>query len=66
MGDLLVLICHPQHPFADIKNSSSSTLSGQKFIGFGAGTPLPALDRILKDNDVQVQHVMEFDNIETG
>ena len=41
-------------------------LSGQKFIGFEPDIPTrKALDRILKDNDVEVHHVMEFDNIET-
>ena len=42
------------------------TLSGQKFIGFQPDIPTrKALDKILKENNVDVQHVMEFDNIET-
>jgi DNA-binding transcriptional LysR family regulator len=41
-------------------------LSGQKFIGFQPDIPTrKALDKILKENNVDVQHVMEFDNIET-
>jgi DNA-binding transcriptional LysR family regulator len=41
-------------------------LSGQKFIGFEPDIPTrKALDKILKENNVDVQHVMEFDNIET-
>src|SRR3981189_845671 len=32
--DPLVLICHPQHPFARSKSIKLKTLSGQKFIGF--------------------------------
>src|SRR2546423_2082763 len=64
--DPLILICHPQHPFAKQKSIRMKTLSGQKFIGFQPDIPTrKALDRILKDNAVQVQHVMEFDNIET-
>ena len=64
--DPLVLICHPQHPFAKAKNVKLKALSGQKFIGFEPDIPTrKALDRILKDNNVEVQHVMEFDNIET-
>ena len=64
--DPLVLICHPQHPFAKSKHIKLRALSGQKFIGFEPDIPTrKALDRILKDNDVAVQHVMEFDNIET-
>ncbi|MDB6065676.1 MAG: transcriptional regulator, LysR family [Pedosphaera sp.] len=64
--DPLVLICHPQHPLAKSKSVKLKALSGQKFIGFEPDIPTrKALDRILKDNDVEVHHVMEFDNIET-
>jgi DNA-binding transcriptional LysR family regulator len=64
--DPLVLICHPQHALAKNKSVRLKSLSGQKFIGFEPDIPTrKALDRILKDNAVQVQHVMEFDNIET-
>jgi DNA-binding transcriptional LysR family regulator len=62
----LVLICHPRHPIAKNKSIRLKALSGQKFIGFEPDIPTRrALDRILKDHSVQVQHVMEFDNIET-
>src|SRR6059058_5970535 len=64
--DPLVLICHPQHPFAKHKSIKLKSLSGQKFIGFQPDIPTrKALDKILKENNVEVQHVMEFDNIET-
>jgi len=64
--DPLVLICHPQHPFAKAKSVKLKSLAGQKFIGFEPDIPTrKALDRILKESDVEVQHVMEFDNIET-
>src|SRR5205809_5628254 len=64
--DPLVLICHPQHPFARIKSLKLKALAGQKFIGFEPDIPTrKALDKILKDNAVEVQHVMEFDNVET-
>jgi len=64
--DPLVLICHPQHPFAKHKGIKLKSLSGQKFIGFQPDIPTrKALDKILKENNVEVQHVMEFDNIET-
>jgi DNA-binding transcriptional LysR family regulator len=64
--DPLVLICHPQHPFAKMKTVKLKSLSGQKFIGFEPDIPTrKALDRILKESNVEVQHVMEFDNIET-
>jgi len=62
----LVLICHPQHPLAKNKSVKLKALSGQKFIGFEPDIPTrKALDRILREHSVHVQHVMEFDNIET-
>jgi DNA-binding transcriptional LysR family regulator len=64
--DPLVLICHPQHPLARNKSTKLKALNGQKFIGFEPDIPTRrALDRILKEHGVHVQHVMEFDNIET-
>jgi LysR family transcriptional regulator, transcriptional activator of the cysJI operon len=64
--DPLVLICHPQHPLAAQKQVRLKALSGEKFIGFEPDIPTrKALDRILKSHAVSVQHVMEFDNIET-
>ena len=64
--DPLVLICHPQHPFAKNKTVKLKSITGQKFIGFEPDIPTrKALDKILKDTGVDVHHVMEFDNIET-
>ena len=64
--DPLVLICHPQHPFAKNKTLKLKNLTGQNFIGFEPDIPTRrALDKLLKDHAVQVRHVMEFDNIET-
>src|ERR1700690_4392026 len=62
----LVLICHPQHPFSKLKAIKLKQLIGQKFIGFEPDIPTrKALDKILKEYDVSVNNVMEFDNIET-
>lgn len=64
--DALVMICHPSHPFARNKTVKLSQLHGQKFIGFEPDIPTrKAIDKILKENNVEVQTVMEFDNIET-
>src|SRR5437016_10930598 len=64
--DPLVLIVHPQHPFAKNKSIRLKSLTGQKFIGFEPDIPTrKAIDRLLKDSSVQVDHVMEFDNIES-
>ncbi|SPE63290.1 Transcriptional regulator, LysR family [Verrucomicrobia bacterium] len=62
----LVLICHPDHPLAKSQGIRLKALSGQKFIGFQPDTPTrKALDRLLRENQIQVEHVMEFDNVET-
>jgi DNA-binding transcriptional LysR family regulator len=62
----LVLVCHPSHPFAKLKTVRLKALAGQKIIGFEPDIPTrKALDKILKEYDVEVKHVMEFDNVET-
>lgn len=64
--DPLVLICHPQHPFAKQKSIKLKAIADQKFIGFEPDIPTrKAIDKVLKDQSVDVKTVMEFDNIET-
>jgi DNA-binding transcriptional LysR family regulator len=64
--DPLVLVCHPQHPFAKQKMIKLKAIAGQKFVGFEPDIPTrKALDRILREQSVEVNNVMEFDNIET-
>ena len=64
--DPLVLICHPQHPFAKSRTIKMKAIAGQKFIGFEPDIPTrKALDKILKEHNVDVTTVMEFDNVET-
>ena len=64
--DHLVLIAHPQHPLASAKRVRIKDLTGQKFISFESDIPTRrATDKLLKDHGASVQHVMEFDNIET-
>jgi DNA-binding transcriptional LysR family regulator len=64
--DPLVLICHPHHPFAKLKNAKLKMLVGQKFVGFEPDIPTrKALDKILREHGVNVNNVMEFDNVET-
>jgi LysR family transcriptional regulator, transcriptional activator of the cysJI operon len=64
--DKMVLICHPQHPFAKEKSIKMKQLADQKFVGFEPDIPTrKAIDKIFKDQNVHVQTVMEFDNIET-
>jgi LysR family transcriptional regulator, transcriptional activator of the cysJI operon len=64
--DPLVLICHPQNPLARQKIVKPKALAGQKFISFEPDMPTrKALDRMLKGQGAAVEHVMQFDNIET-
>ncbi|HEY9174415.1 MAG TPA: LysR family transcriptional regulator [Verrucomicrobiae bacterium] len=64
--DPMVLICHPQHPFAKLKNVKFKALAGQKFVGFEPDIPTrKALDKAFREHGVEIRHVMEFDNIET-
>jgi len=64
--DPLVLACHPQHPFTKLKSLKLKALNGQRFISFEPDIPTRmALDKLFKSHGVTVQHVMEFDNIET-
>ena len=64
--DNLVLICHPSHPLAKSKSIKLSQLAGRKFVSFEPDIPTrKAIDKVLKDHNVVVETVMEFDNIET-
>jgi DNA-binding transcriptional LysR family regulator len=64
--DRLVLACHPQHPFAKLKTVKVRALDGQKVVSFEPDMPTrKALDKTLRGQGVTVEHVMEFDNIET-
>jgi DNA-binding transcriptional LysR family regulator len=66
-NDHLVLIAPPGHPLArrgtevDLRE-----LAGLKFIGFDPDIPTrKAVDQIFRDNKLEIEPVMEFDNIET-
>src|SRR5688572_25548182 len=64
--EMLVLICHPNHPLAKLKSIRLRELAGQKFISFDPDIPTrKAIDKMLREQNVDVTHAMEFDNIET-
>ena len=64
--EMLVLICHPHHSLAKFKSVRLRELAGQKFISFDPDIPTRrAIDKILREQNVDVTHAMEFDNIET-
>jgi len=62
----MVLICHPQNPLAKGSSVKLKALVGHRFVSFEQDIPTrKAIDKILKDHDIDIEHVMEFDNIET-
>ncbi len=64
--DRLVVVCNPQHPFAQKENIDIEELTGQKLINFEPDIPTrKAVDQLFKDYNVEINPVMEFDNIET-
>jgi DNA-binding transcriptional LysR family regulator len=65
-NETLSVICHPSHPLAKMKSITLSQLQDQRFIAFEPDIPTrKAIDKFLRDHDVTVRTVMEFDNIET-
>ena len=64
--DVLVLVVSPEHPFADRKSVDIQEVAGQKFIGFEPDIPTrKATDAIFKEENIEAEPVMEFDNVET-
>src|SRR3954466_8383772 len=65
-NDHLVVITHPQHALAKRTDIEVKDLAGQKFIGFDPDIPTrKAVDQIFRENKLEIEPVMEFDNIET-
>jgi len=64
--DRLILICHPQHYFANFQSMPIRQILGHKLVGFDSDLPTRmALDKIFKIHKMNVKPVMEFDNVET-
>jgi LysR family transcriptional regulator, transcriptional activator of the cysJI operon len=65
-NDQLVFVCSPDHPRAAQRRVKIDHLEGERFIGFEPGIPTrEAIDRMLDEAGVSVNHVAEFDDIET-
>ena len=65
-NDRLVLVCHPDRVKDGKRSVFLREIHGERFIGFEPDIPTrKGIDRILKDHEVEVSVVMEFDNIET-
>lgn len=66
MDDELVVICHPNHPFAQMKKLEAGAVRNEKFIAFDPDLPTRQyIDRHFRDLGVSLGHTLEFDNIET-
>lgn len=62
----MVLTCHAQHPLAGRKSVALAALGGEKFVGFDRELPIrKEIDRQLRQQGINVEVVLEFDNIET-
>jgi DNA-binding transcriptional LysR family regulator len=62
----MVLVAHPSHRLARRRSVAPSELHGEKFVAFDRDLPIRrAIDRALKQREVAVDVVMQFDNVET-
>jgi DNA-binding transcriptional LysR family regulator len=65
-SDRLALICYPEHRLARYKTVDINQLKGERLIGFERDIPTrKAVDKILREQQITPNYVMEFDNIET-
>jgi DNA-binding transcriptional LysR family regulator len=62
----MAFVCHPDHRLARRRLVLPADLNGETFVAFDAGLTIrKAIDRALRQRNVKVNTVMEFDNIET-
>jgi DNA-binding transcriptional LysR family regulator len=62
----MVVVCHPTHRLAHVRQASMMQLDGESFVGFERTLPIRRdIDRYLRKRKVSVDMRMEFDNIET-
>jgi DNA-binding transcriptional LysR family regulator len=62
----MVLVAHPSHRLARRRSVTPADLQGERFVAFDRDLPIRrAIDRALKQQEVAVEVVMEFDNVET-
>jgi DNA-binding transcriptional LysR family regulator len=65
-SEQMVLVCRPGHRLAKRRMVMPDELNGEKFVAFDPHLGIrKAIDRSLKQRNVKVNVVMEFDNIET-
>jgi DNA-binding transcriptional LysR family regulator len=61
----MVVACHPRHRLAKAKNITVKQLDGEPFVGFDADLAIrKKTDGFLREQDVEVEVVHTFDNVE--
>jgi DNA-binding transcriptional LysR family regulator len=62
----MLLVCPPAHRLARRRRVAPTELNGENFVAFDPDLRIrKAIDRLLRQHEVRVTVVMEFDNIET-
>ncbi|MCA9247816.1 MAG: LysR family transcriptional regulator [Planctomycetales bacterium] len=62
----MVLVCSPDHALAEKDSVDLDALDGQSMVCFDSSLQVRReIDRVLQENEVEVNVAMEFDNIET-
>jgi DNA-binding transcriptional LysR family regulator len=62
----MVLVSHPTHRLARRRVAGPADLQGERFVAFDHDLAIrKAIDRVLKQHNIKVEVVMEFDNVET-
>jgi DNA-binding transcriptional LysR family regulator len=65
-SERMVLVAHPTHRLARRRAITADDLTGEKFVAFDHDLAIrKAIDRALKQQNIKVTVVMEFDNVET-
>ncbi|MCX7014072.1 MAG: LysR family transcriptional regulator [Candidatus Sumerlaeota bacterium] len=63
--DPMMLVCSPAHRLARLPRAMVDHLKGEDFVAFESSLAIRRhIDRVLRENKVEVNVVMEFDNIE--
>lgn len=61
----MVVACNPSHPLAHYRAVRPERLHGEKYVAFDKGLDIRReVDRYLREQGVEVEVVLEFDNIE--
>ncbi len=66
MEDRLAVICSPAHAIGKKQGVEIKELKGHRLVSFEKDIPTrKAIDQLFKENKIEIDSIMEFDNIET-